>query len=94
MTINNHEPNWHDLTGFQRDLLKTLAGLERHSESVSGQDLCRQLEADGLTNVNNGRLYPSLDMLVDGPVAGGNSGVAPVERCGSCEAQEMIANAN
>ena len=33
-------------------------------------------------------------MLVDGPVAGGNSGVAPVERCGSCEAQEMIANAN
>ena len=35
--------NWHELTGFQRDLLKTLAGLERHSESVSGQDLCRQL---------------------------------------------------
>ena len=28
------------------------------------------------------------------PVAEGNSGVAPVERCGSCEAQEMIANAN
>ena len=26
--------NWHELTGFQRDLLKTLAGLERHSESV------------------------------------------------------------
>jgi hypothetical protein len=36
----------------------------------------------------------ALQALVDGPVAGGNSGVAPVERCGSCEAQEMIANAN
>ena len=57
--------NWHELTGFQRDLLKTLAGLERHSESVSGQDLCRQLEADGLTNVNHGRLYQNLDMLVE-----------------------------
>ena len=36
----------------------------------------------------------ALQALVDGPVAEGNSGVAPVERCGSCEAQEMIANAN
>ena len=181
--------NWHELTGFQRDLLKTALRLAHENRHVSGQDITREIERNREAKINHGRLYPNLDSLVeagllskgsadqrtndyqpsvrycgsatrcirstpsasrgvvemteavpdndraeemsvyvdqelltrakgavmldegrevtddavigkalqalvDGPVAGGNSGVAPVERCGSCEAQEMIANAN
>ena len=52
----------YDLTGFQRDLLICIAGLD----TPSGQDLKEELEdSTNLTNVNHGRLYPNLDTLVN-----------------------------
>lgn len=55
--------DWHDLTGFQRDVLKAIIRLETDG-AVSGQDIRRALEADDRT-INHGRLYPNLDTLVD-----------------------------
>lgn len=48
------------LTGFQRDLLYVIAGLEQ----PSGQTVRRELETY-VDNVNHGRLYPNLDQLVE-----------------------------
>ena len=49
------------LTGFQRDLLYVIAGLER----PSGQTIKGHLEEDSGMDINHGRLYPNLDTLVD-----------------------------
>ncbi|MFD1641809.1 PadR family transcriptional regulator [Halohasta litorea] len=49
-----------ELTGFQRDLLYVIAGLDQ----PSGQTVQQQLETH-IDNVNHGRLYPNLDTLVD-----------------------------
>jgi len=51
----------HDLTGFQRDLLYTIAGLE----GPHGLALKDELEEYYETEVHHGRLYPNLDTLVD-----------------------------
>jgi len=48
------------LTGFQRDLLYVIAGLEE----PSGQSIRREMETH-VDNVNHGRLYPNLDALVE-----------------------------
>lgn len=51
----------HDLTGFQRDLLYAIAGLE----TPSGLDVKADLDDYYGTDVHHGRLYPNLDELVE-----------------------------
>lgn len=50
-----------DLTGFQRDLLYVISGLEKSS----GQEIKERFEREFDTDVKHGRLYPNLDHLVD-----------------------------
>lgn len=49
-----------ELTGFQRDLLYVIAGMDR----PSGQMIKREIERH-IGEVNHGRLYPNLDTLVE-----------------------------
>jgi DNA-binding PadR family transcriptional regulator len=49
-----------ELTGFQRDLLYTIAGLDK----PSGQRVLEEISED-VGEVNHGRLYPNLDALVE-----------------------------
>lgn len=51
----------HDLTGFQRDLLYVIAGLEE----PHGLAIKEELEGYYESEVNHGRLYPNLDTLVE-----------------------------
>jgi PadR family transcriptional regulator, regulatory protein PadR len=51
----------HDLTGFQRDLLYVVAGLDE----PHGLAIKNELEDYYDTEVHHGRLYPNLDSLVD-----------------------------
>lgn len=50
-----------DLTGFQRDLLVVIAGLD----SVKGLEIKDELDEYYGKEINHGRLYPNLDDLVD-----------------------------
>ncbi|MFC7008572.1 helix-turn-helix transcriptional regulator [Halalkalicoccus salilacus] len=51
----------YDLTGFQRDLLYVIAGLnEPHGLAIKAE-----LDDYYQQEINHGRLYPNLDMLVD-----------------------------
>lgn len=51
----------HDLTGFQRDLLVVIAGLdEPHGLAIKAE-----IEDYYEGPINHGRLYPNLDELVD-----------------------------
>jgi len=51
----------HDLTGFQRDLLYTIAGLE----DPHGLAIKDELEGYYEKEIHHGRLYPNLDALVE-----------------------------
>jgi DNA-binding PadR family transcriptional regulator len=51
----------HDLTGFQRDLLYVIAGLN----DPKGLAVKDELEDYYEKSINHGRLYPNLDTLVD-----------------------------
>lgn len=51
----------HDLTGFQRDCLYVIAGLEE----PNGLAVKDELEEFYHGEINHGRLYPNLDELVD-----------------------------
>jgi DNA-binding PadR family transcriptional regulator len=51
----------YDLTGFQRDLLYVIAGLDE----PHGLALKDELELYYETEIHHGRLYPNLDTLVD-----------------------------
>lgn len=51
----------HDLTGFQRDLLYVIVGLDR----PKGLSIKDELEEYYEGEINHGRLYPNLDKLVD-----------------------------
>lgn len=51
-----------ELTGFQRDLLVVVAGLDR----PSGQEIKTELEGYYGREINHGRLYPNLDAVVAG----------------------------
>ena len=51
----------HDLTGFQRDLLTVIGGLD----SPHGLMIKEELETYYETEINHGRLYPNLDSLVE-----------------------------
>lgn len=51
----------HDLTGFQRDLLYTIAGLyEPHGLAIK-----EELEDYYEKEIHHGRLYPNLDTLIE-----------------------------
>jgi len=50
-----------DLSGFQRDLLYVIASLER----PHGLAIKRELERYYGKRINEGRLYPNLDVLVE-----------------------------
>lgn len=50
-----------DLTGFQRDLLYIIAGLD----TPHGLAVKDYLDEYYSSEINHGRLYPNLDMLVD-----------------------------
>jgi DNA-binding PadR family transcriptional regulator len=50
----------HDLTGFQRDLLVVIAGLDEPHGLAIKEELEKYYEGE----VNHGRLYPNLDELV------------------------------
>ena len=49
----------HDLTGFQRDVLFVLSGLEKPKGLAIKDELDEYYDAE----INHGRLYPSLDAL-------------------------------
>lgn len=49
-----------ELTGFQRDILTVIAGLDK----PSGQDVKEEIQTD-IGDVNHGRLYPNLDAIVE-----------------------------
>jgi len=51
----------YDLTGFQRDLLYVIAGLDGPHGLAIKEELEDYYEGD----VNHGRLYPNLDALVE-----------------------------
>ena len=51
----------HDLTGFQRDLLYVIAGLD----DPYGLAIKDELEDYYEKEIHHGRLYPNLDTLVD-----------------------------
>lgn len=50
-----------DLTGFQRDLLYVIASFDKPSGQTVGSEIGEYYSAE----INQGRLYPSLDTLVD-----------------------------
>ena len=50
-----------DLTGFQRDILYVIAGLDE----PHGLGIKTELESSYETEINHGRLYPNLDTLVE-----------------------------
>ncbi len=50
-----------DLTAFQRDLLYVIAGADR----PSGQSVRERIQGYYETEINHGRLYPNLDVLVE-----------------------------
>ncbi len=50
-----------DLTGFQRDLLTVIAGLD----DPNGLEIKSEMEHYYESTINHGRLYPNLDTLVD-----------------------------
>ena len=51
----------HDLTGFQRDLLYVIVGLDE----PHGLAIKEELEGYYEKEIHHGRLYPNLDTLVD-----------------------------
>ncbi|ACV48854.1 MULTISPECIES: PadR family transcriptional regulator [Halomicrobium] len=51
----------YDLTGFQRDLLYVIAGLDEPHGLAIKDELEKYYESE----VNHGRLYPNLDTLVE-----------------------------
>ncbi len=51
----------HDLTGFQRDCLTVIAGLDE----PKGLAVKDELDEYYGSEINHGRLYPNLDAIVD-----------------------------
>ena len=51
----------YDLTGFQRDLLYVIAGLDEPHGLAIKEELEQYYESE----VNHGRLYPNLDTVVE-----------------------------
>lgn len=56
---------WTDLTGFQRDLLKSIRRCSRHDQIPTGQTIKEDIEERYGESVTNGRLYQNLNYLVE-----------------------------
>lgn len=65
-----------DLTGFQRDLLYTIAGFEE----PHGLAIKDELEDYYEKEIHHGRLYPNLDTLVDKGLVEKGAGRPPYKR--------------
>lgn len=59
--ITKLSPNTHDLTGFPRNSLYLIAGLE----DPKGLSIPDELDDYSGSEINHGRLYPNLDTLVE-----------------------------
>ena len=57
----SEEVTWSNLSGFQRDMTLVLCDVDR----AYGLEIKRELEEMRDEDVNNGRLYPNLDTLVE-----------------------------
>lgn len=57
--------DWHDLTAFQRDLLRAVRALENTTDETSGMALKHDLEIRYAAEVTNPRVYQNLDELVN-----------------------------
>jgi DNA-binding PadR family transcriptional regulator len=55
----------HDLTGFQRDLLFIIAGIETEDEGPHGLAIKSRMGDYYEEEINHGRLYPNLDALIE-----------------------------
>lgn len=51
----------HELTGFQRDILFVIAGLD----GPHGLAIKDELDSYYASEINHGRLYPNIDILVE-----------------------------
>lgn len=58
---SDYEITMHDLTAFQRDLLRLIGGMD----DPKGLAVKKELEDYYAQEVNHGRLYPNLDELVE-----------------------------
>lgn len=57
--------DWHDLTGFRRDLLVAAAEIERDGDAPYGLGIKRNLEEKYGEEVSYGRLYTNLNYLAE-----------------------------
>ena len=55
---------FHQLTGFQRDVLAATSIVERRTDRTIGLSIRETLESKGYEPIQGGRLYPALDELV------------------------------
>jgi len=60
-TTTRQKVSMNDLTAFQRDLLRVIAG----NEESKGLEIKTDIEQYYGEDVNHGRLYPNLDTLVE-----------------------------
>lgn len=56
---------WHNLTGFKRDLLISIGELETEDALVYGLGIMHRMEGYYERELNHGRLYPNLDDLCE-----------------------------
>jgi len=56
---------WTDLTGFQRDLLKSIRRCIQRDAIPTGQAIKEEMERQYRTSITNGRLYQNLNYLVE-----------------------------
>jgi DNA-binding PadR family transcriptional regulator len=78
---------WHELSEFQRDVLRAVRRLEVHEDTrLHGLAIKRELQRRYGREVNTGQLYPNLDQLVDAgllakrPLDGRTNGYQLTER--------------
>lgn len=57
--------SWTDLTGFQRDLLKSIRLLDEEETVPTGIDVKSEIESMYGEDINHGRLYQNLNQLVE-----------------------------
>lgn len=56
---------WTDLTGFQRDLLKSIRRCTQRDAVPTGQAIKEEMERQYRKSITNGRLYQNLNYLVE-----------------------------
>lgn len=56
---------WHALTGFRRDILRSVLRIDDTDQDTYGLAIKRDLESRYGEEINHGRLYPNLNTLVE-----------------------------